>query len=66
MACLFVAGLFSGAIGAAPAEDEKTSCRQQLIESGEGGIRTRGGVSPTQHFQCCTFGRSVTSPDEHN
>ena len=31
--------------------------------SGEGGIRTRGGVSPTQHFQCCTFGRSVTSPD---
>lgn len=30
--------------------------------SGEGGIRTRGGVSPTQHFQCCTFGRSVTSP----
>jgi len=31
-------------------------------DSGEGGIRTRGGVSPTQHFQCCTFGRSVTSP----
>jgi hypothetical protein len=30
--------------------------------SGEGGIRTRGGVTPTQHFQCCTFGRSVTSP----
>ena len=30
--------------------------------SGEGGIRTRGEVAPTQHFQCCTFGRSVTSP----
>ena len=30
--------------------------------SGEGGIRTRGGVSPTQHFQCCTIGHSVTSP----
>src|SRR5438105_2425554 len=33
-----------------------------IERSGEGGIRTRGGVSPTQHFQCCTFGRSVTSP----
>ena len=30
--------------------------------NGEGGIRTRGELSPTQHFQCCTFGRSVTSP----
>jgi hypothetical protein len=34
--------------------------------SGEGGIRTRGGVTPTQHFQCCTFGRSVTSPKVEN
>ena len=32
------------------------------VSSGEGGIRTRGELSPTQHFQCCTFGRSVTSP----
>jgi hypothetical protein len=30
--------------------------------SGEGGIRTRGELSPTRHFQCRTFGRSVTSP----
>ena len=30
--------------------------------SGEGGIRTPGPVSRTQHFQCCTIGRSVTSP----
>jgi hypothetical protein len=30
--------------------------------NGEGGIRTRGGVSPTQHFQCCTIDHSVTSP----
>ena len=30
--------------------------------NGEGGIRTPGEVSPTQHFQCCTIGRSVTSP----
>ena len=29
---------------------------------GEGGIRTRGAVARTQHFQCCTFGHSVTSP----
>jgi site-specific DNA recombinase len=33
-----------------------------LKESGEEGIRTLGELSPTQHFQCCTFGRSVTSP----
>jgi hypothetical protein len=30
--------------------------------SGEGGIRTPGTVSGTQHFQCCTIGHSVTSP----
>ncbi len=30
--------------------------------SGEGGIRTPGPLSETQHFQCCTIGRSVTSP----
>jgi integrase len=33
------------------------------LKSGEGGIRTRGRVAPTQHFQCCAFGRSATSPD---
>lgn len=32
------------------------------VQNGEEGIRTLGEVSPTQHFQCCTFGRSVTSP----
>lgn len=32
------------------------------LPNGEGGIRTRGELSPTQHFQCCTFGHSVTSP----
>src|SRR5262245_42770735 len=37
-----------------------------LQASGEGGIRTRGVVTPTQHFQCCTFGRSVTSPNYRN
>ena len=30
--------------------------------SGEGGIRTPGPIAETQHFQCCTIGRSVTSP----
>jgi hypothetical protein len=34
--------------------------------NGEGGIRTRGTVSRTQHFQCCTFGHSVTSPESGN
>ncbi len=31
-------------------------------ESGEGGIRTPGAISDTQHFQCCTISRSATSP----
>jgi hypothetical protein len=29
---------------------------------GEGGIRTRGGVTPTHAFQACSFGHSDTSP----
>ncbi len=29
---------------------------------GEGGIRTHGTVSRTQHFQCCQLSRSCTSP----
>src|SRR4029077_11381019 len=33
-----------------------------LKTSGEGGIRTRGGCDTTRHFQCRTFGLSVTSP----
>jgi integrase len=32
--------------------------------SGEGGIRTPGTVARTQHFQCCTIDRSVTSPED--
>ena len=31
---------------------------------GEGGIRTPGTVARTQHFQCCTIDRSVTSPED--
>ena len=45
----------------------RTNAKQNVItpchQSGEGGIRTRGGVAPTQHFQCCTIGRSATSPE---
>ena len=33
--------------------------------NGEGGIRTPGIISDTQHFQCCTIGRSVTSPNPY-
>jgi hypothetical protein len=43
--------------------------RAQLIELGlggygEGGIRTLVKVTPKQHFQCCAFNRSATSPSE--
>ena len=33
------------------------------LTSGEGGIRTRGTCDSTRHFQCRTFGLSVTSPN---
>ena len=36
--------------------------RRLHLLCGEGGIRTPGPISETQHFQCCTIGRSVTSP----
>lgn len=44
------------------AQETMLGASTRYKDSGEGGIRTRGGVTPTQHFQCCTFGRSVTSP----
>ena len=31
--------------------------------NGEGGIRTLDRVAPIQHFQCCAFDRSATSPE---
>ncbi len=31
-------------------------------ENGEGGIRTLDRVAPIQHFQCCAFDHSATSP----
>ena len=40
----------------------QSSWEDQFDRSGEGGIRTRGEIAPTRHFQCRTFGRSVTSP----
>ncbi len=40
---------------------QKQSCTKG---SGEGGIRTPGPVTGTQHFQCCTIGHSATSPGE--
>ena len=36
--------------------------RETAGNGGEGGIRTPGTRKSTQHFQCCTFGHSVTSP----
>src|SRR5215203_7487354 len=40
----------------------KRFCHTGRLVSGEGGIRTRGTVTRTQHFQCCTIDHSVTSP----
>ena len=34
----------------------------EVAFGGEGGIRTHGTLASTQHFQCCLFGRSSTSP----
>src|SRR6266566_1941520 len=31
-------------------------------DGGEGGIRTHGTVPRSQHFQCCQFNHSCTSP----
>ena len=31
--------------------------------NGEGGIRTLDRVAPIQHFQCCAFDHSATSPE---
>src|SRR6185503_16493836 len=32
------------------------------LRGGEGGIRTHGTVPRSQHFQCCQFNHSCTSP----
>jgi hypothetical protein len=32
------------------------------LRDGEGGIRTLVKVTPKQHFQCCAFNHSATSP----
>ena len=37
--------------------------KSAIVVGGEGGIRTHGTVSRTQHFQCCQFSHSCTSPD---
>ncbi len=40
----------------------RATSRRIAEESGEGGIRTPVRVTPEQHFQCCAFSRSATSP----
>src|ERR1041385_5599863 len=43
--------------------DVRTSAiNYRTIAGGEGGIRTHGTVSRSQHFQCCQFNHSCTSP----
>src|SRR5437764_7626123 len=36
--------------------------RASATYGGEGGIRTHGTVPRSQHFQCCQFNHSCTSP----
>ncbi len=39
------------------------NCANTLVrKNGEGGIRTLDRVASIQHFQCCAFDRSATSP----
>src|SRR6266567_2223686 len=37
--------------------------KPQIFYGGEGGIRTHGTVPRSQHFQCCQFNHSCTSPE---
>jgi hypothetical protein len=49
-----------------PARDRSWTARpyyESRAVSGEGGIRTHGTCYRTRHFQCRTFGLSVTSPE---
>jgi hypothetical protein len=43
---------------------KKKPLRSKGVRSlnGEGGIRTLDRVAPIQHFQCCAFDHSATSP----
>ena len=60
----------SGVDAHGPARQERHNNRPNMqkprqsrgFKNGEGGIRTLGPVSRTQHFQCCTIGHSATSP----
>src|SRR3954447_21794534 len=49
-------GVHKASVVRSPGSDKKLS-------GGEGGIRTHGTVSRSQHFQCCQFNHSCTSPD---
>src|SRR5258706_10291821 len=42
----------------------KSAIGNRKCYGGEGGIRTHGTVSRSQHFQCCQFNHSCTSPEK--
>jgi hypothetical protein len=42
--------------------NRKSAIGNRKCCGGEGGIRTHGTVPRTQHFQCCQFSHSCTSP----
>ena len=58
MASLLVFSLLSGP------STKKPPVWQEVykVQNGEGGIRTLDRVAPIQHFQCCAFDHSATSP----
>ncbi len=49
-----------------PLRCPRRNCGLLFSFSGEGGIRTHGTCYRTRHFQCRTFGLSVTSPNRSN
>src|SRR3982750_4930330 len=52
-------GVHKASVVRSPGSDKKLS-------GGEGGIRTHGTVSRSQHFQCCQFNHSCTSPNSRD
>ena len=58
---LWITGPISGDPGLRFRRDIQPAVRE--LYGGEGGIRTRGGVTPTHAFQACSFGLSDTSPN---
>jgi hypothetical protein len=55
-------GVHKACIVRSPGSDKGIPNCQNCSSGGEGGIRTHGTVPRSQHFQCCQFNHSCTSP----